>query len=110
MGLQKVLMPSEEVRFQSGRRVKYGDGQYTVYVTTHRLLLHKETGMIFKRDHAISWRLTDIGHLQYSEKGLLSKTGFLKVQTTGATAIITGHPNELQTAYQHALGGSHVVS
>jgi hypothetical protein len=46
MPIEKYLLPEEKIIFWSDFNVNYNEEEYRVYITSHRLVLFKETGVI----------------------------------------------------------------
>ena len=98
--LENFLFPKEIIRYQSPCPIRYGDDDYTLYVTDQRLLAHKSTGLIFKKDRVIAERLDDIKSLSYDEQGLIFKTALLTVETDCKKMSYTGRPLDIKTLWQ----------
>ena len=102
MSLEDYLIPGEEIRFQSGvNNVSYGGKKYNLILTTKRVLLHSNRGLM-KRDDIVTLKLEEIQSAKYKETGLVKKNGVIEVQ--GKTLVqITGGASQLKTLYQQLM-------
>lgn len=103
MSLDDYLMPGEEVRFHSSRRVRYGSKQYSVILSDRRILLYAQRGALFKNDDIVSHRLDDLQGVKYSEQGIIGKKGIIHVQTFKTEMDLSGPANEIKALYQQMM-------
>jgi hypothetical protein len=101
--LEDYLMPGEEVRFHSGRRVRYGAKQYLVILSDRRILLYAQRGALFKSDDVVSHKLDDLQGVKYSEGGIIGKKGTIRVQTFKSEMDLTGPASEIKALYQQMM-------
>ena len=102
MPLEDYLLPGEEIRFHSGKTVRYGKNPYELLVTNKRLLLYARRGLLFKSDDVVSVKLDELQGIKYKERGIISKIGILEVH--GKTLFqLEGNPSEIKTLYQQIL-------
>lgn len=98
--LQDYLLPLENVKFSSKTSVRYGGKNYNVLVTDRRLILFAQRGHFLRSDDVVSERLDRIQGVEYSEKGLLSRTARILIQ--GISKIeVQGSPSELKALFQN---------
>ena len=90
MPIEKYLLPEEKIIFWSDFKVKHNEEDYRVYITSHRLLLFKEQGVLFKREEVITDNWAQIRGLRFSEVGRLSKKGMLSYSSTKGETILEG--------------------
>jgi len=101
MGLDEYLLPGEEIRFQSPGEIEYGNCRYTLYLTNKRLILYKQSGFfIFKKDHIVTEKLSDIESLRYREEGFLLKKGVIEVVTKTRKIFLRGDAHSMKALFQ----------
>lgn len=103
MTLRDFLMPGEEIRFRSGRSVRYGNKSYQVILSDRRILLFAERGVLFKNDDVVSQKLDDLQGVKYSEHGIIDKKGIIRVQSFKTEMDLSGPANEIKTLYQQMM-------
>lgn len=103
MPLEDYLMPGEEVRFHSGRAVRYGAKRYRVILSDRRILLYAQRGMLFKNDDVITQRLSDLQGVKYSEQGLVARRGIIRVQGIRTEMDLSGPAAEIKALYQQIM-------
>lgn len=96
-------MPGEEVRFQSGRRVRFGAKHYRVILSDRRILLYAQRGMLFRNDDVVTQRLADLQGVKYSEKGFIDRQGIIRVQSMRTEMDLTGPAEEIKALYQQMM-------
>jgi len=102
MPLEDYLLPGEEIRFHSSRRIRYGGKEYELLVTNKRLLLYARRGLLFKSDDVISIKIEELQGVKYRERGVIGRTGIIEVH--GKTIFqLEGKPAEMKTLYQQIL-------
>lgn len=94
------MLPLENVKFYSKSTVSYGGKKYNVLVTDKRLLFFAQRGFFLRSDDIVSERLDRLQGLEYSEKGLLYKTGKILIQGSSKMEI-KGSPTELKPLFQN---------
>ncbi|MEM3186329.1 MAG: hypothetical protein QXQ39_06590 [Conexivisphaerales archaeon] len=89
--------------------VEFQGDYYSFIITDRRLLWHKETGLIFKRDNFVSVPIELVSNIKYLETGLLRKKANIRVEVgnkpyefSGPQATIIAIYNELQS-YQKSV-------
>ena len=97
MVLEDFLFPKEVIKYQSPTTIKYGDACYTLYITDQRLLAHKRSGILFKKDRVIAERLEGIQTISYNEQGIIFKEGILKIETESKKMIFKGKSADIKT-------------
>jgi hypothetical protein len=65
MTLKDFLFPEEVVKYQSTNFLKYGDVDYSMFITNRRLIGHKQQGLVFKKDNVFSISLQEVLRLEY---------------------------------------------
>jgi len=90
MPIEKYLLPEEKIIFWSDFNVNYNEEEYRVYITSHRLVLFKETGVIFKKEEIITENWAQIRGLQYTETGRISKKGLLTFSSSKGESVLEG--------------------
>jgi hypothetical protein len=101
--LEDYLMPGEEVRFQSGRAVRFGAKRYRVILSDRRILLYAQRGMLFKNDDVVTQRLADLQGVKYSEKGFFDRKGIIRVQGIRTEMDLSGPAEEIKALYQQMM-------
>ena len=100
--LQDYLMPGEETKFHSTGGVRYGTKSYHVILTDKRLLLYAQRGLLFKNDEVITQRLEELQGIKYTEEGVISKKGIIRVE--GKTRMdLEGSAKEMKALYQQMM-------
>ena len=100
MPLEDFLMPGEGVRYSSPLPVDYQGGQYYFLITDRRVIWHRQTGMIFKKDNVISENISDIVDMAYNEKGIISKKGLVNLTTTRKKIEFAGKKEAILEIYK----------
>lgn len=95
-------MANEQIRFR-GRHVYYGGKPYEIILTNKRLLLYAKRGLLFKKDDVISWKIDEIREIRYYEKGLVKKTGYIRLMEEKAQTDLYGPAKEMKTIYQRLM-------
>jgi hypothetical protein len=90
MPIEKYLLPEEKIIFWSDFNVNYNEEEYRVYITSHRLVLFKEMGVIFKKEEIITENWAQIRGLQYTETGRISKKGLLTFSSSKGESVLEG--------------------
>lgn len=90
--LDDIMKPGETMKYSGDSEVSYADKDYNIYLTSDRLLLHKERGLISKSDDVLSWDISDLGNLNFTEQGTIRKKGVITFATDkgGQVQIKTG--------------------
>ncbi len=96
-------MPGEEIRFQSGRSVRYGNKHYQVFLSDRRILLFARRGSLFKNDDVVTQKLDDLQGVKYSETGIIGKKGIIHVQSFKTEMQLSGPAGEIKTLYQQMM-------
>lgn len=103
MTLRDYLMPGEEIRFRSGRPVRYGSKRYHVILSDRRILLFAQRGTLFKNDDVVSQKLDELQGVKYSEQGIFDKKGVIHVQSLKSEMSLSGPATEIKTLYQQMM-------
>lgn len=90
MPIEKYLLPEEKIIFWSDFNVSYNEEDYRVFITSHRLLLYKEHGVLFKKEEIITENWAQIRGLQFSETGRISKKGLLSYSSSKGETVLEG--------------------
>lgn len=90
MPVEKYLLPEEKIIFWSDFSVDFNEESYRVYITSHRLLLFKERGVLFRKEEVITENWAQIRGLQYTETGSISKRGQLSFSTSKGESVLKG--------------------
>jgi hypothetical protein len=101
--LRDYLMPGEEIRFRSSRRIRYGNKSYQVILSDRRILLFAERGTLFRSDDIVSQRLGDLQAVKYSEQGIIAKKGTIRVQSMKSEMDLSGPAEDIKTLYQQMM-------
>jgi hypothetical protein len=101
--LRDFLMPGEEIRFHSSRRVRFGNKAYQVILSDRRMLLYAERGTLFKNDDVVSQRLDDLQGVKYTEQGIIDRRGTIHIQTFKTEMALSGPAGEIKTLYQQMM-------
>jgi hypothetical protein len=96
-------MPGEEIRFQSSRRVRYGNKSYHVILSDRRILLFAQRGALFKNDDIVTQKLDDLQGVKYSEEGIIARRGIIRVQGFKTELDLSGPAGEIKTLYQQMM-------
>ena len=103
MPLRDYLMPGEEVKFQSDSSVRYGNKPYKVILSDRRILLYAQRGTLSKNDDIVTQKLTELQAVKYTEKGLITKRGTIRVQSSKTEMDLTGPAEEIKALYQQMM-------
>jgi len=96
-------MPGEEIRFRSAHPVRFGAKSYHVLLSDRRILLFARRGALFKSDDIVSQKLDELQGVKYSEQGIISKRGTIRVQGNRSEMDLTGPALEIKTLYQQMM-------
>ena len=96
-------MPGEEVRFHSTRAVRYGTKQYHVILSDRRILLFAQRGTLFKSDDVVSQKLDELQGVKYTEQGVISKKGIIRIESLRTEMDLSGPAGEIKTLYQQMM-------
>lgn len=107
MPLKEYLMPGETITYEAPFFVKVGDMDYSLKVTDRRLILYRRKGMVFKKEHFIGEKLSNIDSITYDEVGLLNKTAVVTVSTPSKTLPLKQKVANMKIIYQQLQGLSH---
>lgn len=99
MPLEDFLMPGENIRYRSPDMIEYQGDTYELYITDKRLLWYKRTGLIFKSDKVITENLGDVVEIRYMEKGMISKRGIIRIETTRKKLEFSGSREAIRAIY-----------
>ena len=111
MPLEGYLLPGEEVVHWSDFHVTLGETRYRVFITNLRLLLYRESGLLFKEEEIISERFNQIQGLQFTQQGAIKKRGVLRFNASGGEFVLEGPVNGMRAIFKAlqeramALGG-----
>lgn len=101
MTLAQFMLPGESVLYESPREVYYRRRPHALVITGGRLLLHASTGLFASKEHVVAEPLSGVGHLEYSEGGLLSARGRLDIHfSDGGTLSISGEPDAIKEVWR----------
>jgi len=100
--LEDFLTPGEQIKFQSGMGVRYGDKKYQVVLTDRRILLYARRGSLFKSDDVVTQRLEELQGVKYSEQGLIDKKGIIHIEGR-ARMDLSGSAAEMKALYQQMM-------
>ena len=103
MTLRDFLMRGEQIRFRSSRPVRFGAKSYHVILSDRRILLFARRGAFFKSDDIVSQKLDDLQGVKYSEQGIISRKGTIRVQGQKTEMDLTGPAIEIKTLYQQMM-------
>jgi hypothetical protein len=99
MPLADFLVPGENIRYKSPVSVEYQGDLYDFYITDKRLIWYKQKGLIFKRDNIVTEVIEAIKGIKFSEKGIIRKKGFIKIQTGERTLEFSGPLSTIRQIY-----------
>lgn len=99
--LSRYLLHDEIVRFKSMTPVTYAGMKYYLFLTNYRLILYMRRGLVFKKDDIISERLEDVVKIGFRERGLISRTGIITVDTKTRKIEISGAAESMRALYMH---------
>jgi hypothetical protein len=98
--LEDFLLPMETIKYQAPDLITYAEHLYNLYMTNYRLIFYVKVGLLFKKENVVSERLEDIITMDYSERGLISKSGVLKIQTKDKRMEIQGTVPIIKAVWQ----------
>jgi hypothetical protein len=76
---QDFLTPDEVVRFRSPSPIEYQGDLYDFYISNKRLIWHKRSGLIFKKDNFVCEMLENVKSIKFKEEGIFNKKGIIHV-------------------------------
>jgi hypothetical protein len=101
--MEDFLMPGEQVKFHSSRKVRYGNKQYQVILSDRRILLYAQRGALFKSDDIVTQKLDELQGVKYSEQGIIDKRGTIRVQTFKTEMDLSGPAGDIKALYQQMM-------
>jgi hypothetical protein len=99
--VENFLAPGENVRYRSPTPVEYSGDYYDFYITDRRLMWHKRTGLIFKKDKFSTEVLENVTGIKYSEKGIISKKGIIQINMEDRKLEFSGSLSTIRAVYSH---------
>lgn len=98
--LEDFLLPRETIRYKSPGKIRYLGEKFYFYITNRRILVYRSRGKVFKKDRAIAERLEAIKSLNYNERGLVRKKGYLSVETESKRMFFEGKIPDVKGIWQ----------
>jgi len=98
--LDDFLLPRETIRYQSPGMIRYLGDKFYFYITNQRILVYRSRGKVFKKDRVIAERLEAIKTLNYNERGLVRKRGYLNVETESKRMFFEGRVPDVKGIWQ----------
>lgn len=99
MGVEQFLAPGENIRFTSPQPVSFQGDSYTFVVTDRRLLWHKTSGLLFKKNNFVSVPIEQVKNISYQEKGMMKKTGHIEVEVGSKKYSFSGNLESIRSIY-----------
>jgi len=100
MPIENYLLPEEKILFWSDFLVSYNETKYKVYITNLRLLLYRETGLIFKKEEILTESFRQIKGLQFTEEGTINKKGIFKFTGSKGEVELYGPVNGMRGLFK----------
>ena len=98
--LKDFLLPNEAISYQSPGKIRYLGDKFYFCITNQRILAYRRRGKVFKKDRIIAERLDAIKSLNYNERGLMRKKGFLSVETESKRMFFEGKIPDVKGIWQ----------
>jgi len=98
--LKDFLLPNEAIKYKSPGKIRYLGDKFHFYITNQRILVYRRKGTVFKKDRAIAERLEAIKSLNYNERGLVRKRGYLSVETESKRMFFEGKIADVKGIWQ----------
>ena len=98
--LKDFLLPNEAIRYRSPGKIRYLGDKFYFCITNQRILVYRRRGKVFKKDKVIAERLEAIKSLNYNERGLVRKRGFLSVETESKRIFFEGKIPDVKGIWQ----------
>jgi len=98
--LEDFLLPNEAIRYKSPGMIRYLGEKFYFYITNRRILVYRSRGKVFKKDRVIAERLEAIKSLNYNERGLARKRGYLNVETESKRMFFEGKIPDVKGIWQ----------
>ncbi len=98
--LKDFLLPNEAIRYQSPGMIRYLGDKFYFYITNRRILVYRSRGKVSKKDRIIAEKLEAVKSLNYNERGLIRKRGFLSVQTESKRMYFEGKIPDVKGIWQ----------
>ncbi|HXW37419.1 MAG TPA: hypothetical protein VEJ36_05920, partial [Nitrososphaerales archaeon] len=80
-----------------------GNKPYQVILTDRRILLYARRGALFKSDDIVTQKFEELQGVKYSEQGVISKKGTIKIQTLKTEMDLWGSAQEVKALYQQMM-------
>ena len=88
--LKDFLLTNETIQYRSLGTIHYLGDKFYFCITNQRMLVYRRRGTVFKKDRIIAERLEAIKSLNYNERGLVRKKGYLSVETESKMMFFEG--------------------
>jgi len=75
MSVYEFLAPDETIKYSSNDRVEFMGDVFDFHLTNKRLIWHKKTGLLFKKNHFVAEILDKVTNIEFKEEGLFNKKG-----------------------------------
>ncbi len=98
--LKDFLLPNETIRYHSLGMIRYLGDKFYFYITNKRILVYRSRGKVSKKDRIIAEKLEAIRSLNYDERGLVRKRGYLSVQTESKRMFFEGKIPDVKGIWQ----------
>lgn len=100
MALEDFLRPSESIQYRSADPVEYQGERYDFYISSARLMWHRRTGFLFKKDAFVAAALGSVREISYKETGTFVKKAVITFEMKeGLKRQITGTPASVRAIY-----------
>jgi len=100
MPIENYLLPGEKILFWSDFQVTHQEAKYKIYITSLRLVLFGESGLVFKKEDIITEGFRQITALQFTEQGTINKRGILKFASTKGEVLLEGPVNGMRGLFK----------
>lgn len=99
MVLQDFIAPDETIKYSSIEPVEYMGDLFNFHLTNRRMIWHKQTGLIFKKDHIVAEILDVVSHIQFKEEGIFNKKGTVVIVMGDKKKEFSGKLKNMKALY-----------
>lgn len=99
MSVHEFLSPDETIRYSSAEPVEFMGDVFDFYLTNKRLIWHKKTGFIFKKNHFVAETIEKVNNIQFKEEGIFRKKGTIIIVLGDRKKEFSGDLKNIRVLY-----------
>jgi len=99
MSVHDFLSPDENIKYSSEEPVEFMGDTFDFHLTNKRLIWHKKSGFIFKKNHFIAEVIDKVQHIQFKEEGIFRKRGTIIIVLGDREKEFSGSLKNIRVLY-----------